>query len=307
MEILEVRDLAKHYGRVKAVDGVSFSVAQGSIFGMLGPNGAGKTTTTECAIGLRQPDAGRISLLGMDPAKDRRKLFERVGVQLQEASYQDRIKVWELCDMYASMYRNAADYAALLEKLGIADKRNAYFGNLSGGQKQKLSILLALLPNPEIVFLDELTTGLDPNARQTMWEHIRELRADGRTVFMTTHYMEEAEQLCDRICIIDLGRIIAFGTVPEVIASCGLDILTSFLSAEEGLEPALAALDQVKSVERLGSRYVVHCSGERAPGRVAWLLETRGTAYTGLDITRPTLEDAYLLITGKGGGVAGNA
>lgn len=300
MKTIEVSGLFKQYGRVKAVDGISFAVEQGSIFGMLGPNGAGKTTTIECVIGLKQPSAGRLRVLGMDPLRDRQKLFKHVGVQLQEASYQDKIKVWELCQMYASMYTTSTDYDILLEKLGIADKRNAYFGNLSGGQKQKLSILLSLLPNPEIVFLDELTTGLDPNARQLMWRYIGEMRAEGRTVFMTTHYMEEAEQLCDSICIIDHGHIIASGAVQEVIASCGLDIVTTFLSGADGLEESLSSLEQVRSVEHSNNQYAVHCVDERAPGRVAWLLETQGIEYTSLRITRPTLESAYIKLTSKG-------
>lgn len=299
MGAIFVQDLFKRYGRISAVDGVSFSVESGSIFGMLGPNGAGKTTTIECTIGLKKPDSGTATVLGLDPAKDRLKLFERVGVQLQEASYQDRIKVWELCKMYAAMYRNPEDYVKLLEKLGIADKRNAYFGNLSGGQKQKLSILLALLPNPDVVFLDELTTGLDPNARRTMWESIRQLKREGRTVFMTTHYMEEAEQLCDSICIIDRGKIIAAGTVPGVIAASGLNLALTFESADESLEQPITSVEQVSGVERNAAKYTVHCSGERALGKVIHLLEGRGVAYTGLDINRPTLEDAYIKLTGR--------
>ena len=302
MNAIEVEVLFKEYGHVKAVGGVSFVVEQGSIFGILGPNGAGKTTTIECAIGLKQPSAGRVRVLGMDPLKSRRKLFERVGVQLQEASYQDKIKVWELCQVFSSMYDTSVDYEQLLAKLGIAEKRNAYFGSLSGGEKQKLSILLALLPNPEIVVLDELTTGLDPNARQMMWRHIGAMKADGRTVFMTTHYMEEAEQLCDSICIIDHGHIIASGSVREVIASCGLDIVTTFVSDANGLEEPLSSLEQVTSVQHTAKQYTVHCAGERAPGRVAWLLETRGIRYTSLSISRPTLETAYIKLTNRSAG-----
>jgi ABC-2 type transport system ATP-binding protein len=299
MSAIEVRELRKHYGRVQAVNGVSFSVGEGRIFGLLGPNGAGKTTAIECVTGLKRQDAGAISVLGMDPLRDRLKLFERVGVQLQEASYPDHIKVWELCGMYASMYKNAADTGKLLEKLGIADKRNAFFRNLSGGQKQKLSILLALLPNPELVFLDELTTGLDPNARRTMWGHIRELKDEGRTVFMTTHYMEEAELLCDEVCIIDKGLIIASGTVADVIASCGLDIVLSFQSGDDGLAGQLLAVEHVKGVERDGGKYIVRCAGERAPGKVVHLMESKGMEYTRLEIARPTLDDAYIKLTGR--------
>jgi ABC-2 type transport system ATP-binding protein len=299
MSAIEVRELVKHYGRVKAVDGVSFSVEGGGIFGLLGPNGAGKTTTIECALGLKKPGAGSVRVLGMDPSKERLRLFTRVGVQLQEASYPDRIRVRELCRMFSAMYRQGSRWEALLEKLGLAEKRDAYFGNLSGGQKQKLSILLALLPDPEAVFLDELTTGLDPNARRAMWRHVLELKEEGRTVFMTTHYMEEAEQLCDRVAIIDRGKIIASGAVEEVIASCGLGVAVSFESAEEGLEERLMKVEQAERVEHEGNRYVVHCSGERAPGKTVYLLESRGVAYTRLAIARPSLDDAYVKLTGR--------
>jgi ABC-2 type transport system ATP-binding protein len=299
MSAIEVRELAKRYGRVRAVDGVSFCVPRGAVFGMLGPNGAGKTTTIECTLGLKKSDAGSATVLGMDPARDRRKLFRRVGVQLQEAAYADRIKVWELCGMFASMYGRDAAWEPLLEKLGIAEKRDAYYINLSGGQKQKLSILLALLPDPEAVFLDELTTGLDPNARRAMWRHVLDLKEEGRTVFMTTHYMEEAEHLCDTVAIIDRGRIIASGTVEEVIASCGLGVAVTFESEAEGLAEKLEKIEQVYAVERKDRQYSVRCAGERAPGKVIWLLESQKTEYTKLGIARPTLDDAYVKLTGK--------
>lgn len=299
MSAIEVRDLAKRYGRVQAVDGVSFRVPRGAVFGMLGPNGAGKTTTIECTLGLKKPDAGSASVLGMDTARERRKLFRRVGVQLQEASYADKIKVWELCRMFANMYGRGDAWAPLLEKLGIAEKRDAYYANLSGGQKQKLSILLALLPDPEAVFLDELTTGLDPNARRAMWRHVLELKEEGRTVFMTTHYMEEAEQLCDALAVIDRGKIIASGSVEQVITSCGLGIAVTFESPDEGLAEKLEKVEQVNAVERRGRQYAVRCAGERAPGRVIYVLESRKVEYTKLGIARPTLDDAYVKLTGR--------
>lgn len=299
MGIIDVRNLIKNYGRTEAVKDVSFSVSQGDIFGMVGPNGAGKTTTIECMIGLKKPSSGSISVLGINPSKRRSNLYERIGVQLQETSYQNRIKVWELCHMYSLIYKNSIDYKILLEKLDIIDKINEYYGNLSGGQKQKLSILLALLHNPEVVFLDELTTGLDPNARRIMWECIKRLKTDGRTVFLTTHYMEEAEQLCDNICIIDHGKIIALGAVSEVIDSCGLDIITSFDSINDDLEALLSALDQVKRVVRFDKTYSVYCSNERTISYIVCLLEEKKVSYTNLNITRPTLEDAYIKLTGN--------
>ena len=299
MKVIKVSSLVKNYGNTKAVRDISFSVSKGEIFGIVGPNGAGKTTTIECMIGLKKPSSGSITVLEINPAKQRSDLFERIGVQLQEASYQNKIKVWELCQMYSSIYKNPIDYEVLLEKLDIADKRNSYYGNLSGGQKQKISILLALLHNPEIVFLDELTTGLDPKSRRTMWEYIKKLKADGRTVILTTHYMEEAEQLCDELCIVDQGKIVAIGSVAEVIDSCSLDIVTSFNSENEDLETLISSVDHVKGVERLNGTYNVYCSNERAISLIICLMEERKVSYTNLNITRPTLEDAYIKLTGN--------
>lgn len=299
MKVIKVSSLVKNYGNTKAVRDISFSVSKGEIFGIVGPNGAGKTTTIECMIGLKKPSSGSITVLEINPSKQRSDLFERIGVQLQEASYQNKIKVWELCQMYSSIYKNPIDYEVLLEKLDIADKRNSYYGNLSGGQKQKISILLALLHNPEIVFLDELTTGLDPKSRRTMWEYIKKLKADGRTVILTTHYMEEAEQLCDELCIVDQGKIVAIGSVAEVIDSCSLDIVTSFNSENEDLETLISSVDHVKGVERLNGTYNVYCSNERAISLIICLMEERKVSYTNLNITRPTLEDAYIKLTGN--------
>lgn len=306
MNAIEVQGLVKQYGKVKAVDGVTFAVEQGMIFGMLGPNGAGKTTTVECAIGLKAQNAGTVSILGMNPSKERKRLYERIGVQLQEASYQDKIKVWELCGLFASLYQEPADANQLLERMGLLEKKNAYVHTLSGGQKQKLSILLALLPNPEIVFLDELTTGLDPNARRAMWDHVRELKREGRTVFMTTHFMEEAEQLCDRVCVIDHGRIIAMGTVDEVITSCGLRMTILFDSPMEGVASLFGGMEQVLEVTRMGNRYSLSCSGENAPGKVACVLEQQGIDYYGFTVNRPSLEDAYMKLTGRSMGENGH-
>jgi len=299
LKVIKVSSLVKNYGNTKAVRDISFSVSKGEIFGIVGPNGAGKTTTIECMIGLKKPSSGSITVLEINPSKQRSDLFERIGVQLQEASYQNKIKVWELCQMYSSIYKNPIDYEVLLEKLDIADKRNSYYGNLSGGQKQKISILLALLHNPEIVFLDELTTGLDPKSRRTMWEYIKKLKADGRTVILTTHYMEEAEQLCDELCIVDQGKIVAIGSVAEVIDSCSLDIVTSFNSENEDLETLISSVDHVKGVERLNGTYNVYCSNERAISLIICLMEERKVSYTNLNITRPTLEDAYIKLTGN--------
>src|ERR1700693_4041318 len=216
--VIQVSKVRKTYGATVAVDEVSFEVQDGEIFGLIGPNGAGKTTTMECIEGLRTPDHGTISVLGLDPFRQVYKLQERIGVQLQQAQLQKRIKVWEAVDLWASLYRkNAVDGERLLEQLGLSDKRNAWFMNLSGGQKQRLFIALALINDPEVVFLDELTTGLDPQSRRAIWDLVRGIRDRGKTVFLTTHLMEEAERLCDRVAIIEHGKIIDIGSPEELV------------------------------------------------------------------------------------------
>src|SRR5450432_3680147 len=217
--VIQVSAIRKTYGSTVAVDDVSFEVNDGEIFGLIGRNGAGKTTTMECIEGLRRPDRGIISVLGLDPIRHVYKLQERIGVQLQQAQLQKRIKVWEAVDLWASLYRKQTiDGDRLLEQLGLTNKRNAWFMTLSGGQKQRLFIALALINDPEVVFLDELTTGLDPQSRRTIWELVRGIRDRGKTVFLTTHLMEEAERLCDRVAIIDHGRIVDIDTPARLVA-----------------------------------------------------------------------------------------
>src|SRR5579859_5118757 len=217
--VIQVSGVRKTYGTTVAVDEVSFEVDEGEIFGLIGPNGAGKTTTMECIEGLRKPDRGAISVLGLDPVRNVYALQERIGVQLQQAQLQKRIKVWEAVHLWSSLYRKQPRKGdELLAQLGLTEKRNAWFMTLSGGQKQRLFIALALINDPEVVFLDELTTGLDPQSRRAIWELVRGIRDRGKTVFMTTHLMEEAERLCDRVAIIEHGRIIDLGSPQELIA-----------------------------------------------------------------------------------------
>ncbi|MDA0642461.1 MULTISPECIES: ABC transporter ATP-binding protein [Nonomuraea] len=223
--IIEINELSKSYKAGKAVDGVTLTVRRGEIFGIAGPNGAGKTTLVECASGLRRPDGGTLRVLGLDPYDDRRALLQRIGAQLQEAALPDAIKVGEALRMYASFYDKPADWRAVMDEWGLADRRRARFGNLSGGWKQRLFIALALVGNPEVVFLDELTTGLDPAARRTTWGLIREMRGRGVTVVLVTHFMDEAEALCDRLAIVDRGRVVAEGSPRELIAEAGADSL----------------------------------------------------------------------------------
>src|SRR5438045_5725474 len=215
--VIHVAAIRKTYGRTLAMDEVSFEVQEGEIFGLIGPNGAGKTTTMECIEGLRRPDRGTIAVLGLDPFRQVYALQERIGVQLQEAQLQKRIKVWEAVALWASLYRKPVEAERLIEQLGLSEKRDAWFMTLSGGQKQRLFIALALVNDPELVFLDELTTGLDPQARRAIWDLVRGIRQRGKTVFLTTHLMEEAERLCDRVAIIDHGRIVDIGTPAALV------------------------------------------------------------------------------------------
>ncbi len=218
-DVIVAEKLTKSYKGLCAVDSLSLSVMKGTCFGLLGANGAGKSTTVECLIGTRTPDSGEVSLLGMNPRKERKKLFERVGVQFQDAQYQDKITVGEMCEVSASLYKNPAEYRVLLENMGLGDRYKSPVKDLSGGQKQRLFIILALIPNPEVVFLDELTTGLDARARRDIWKYIKELKAGGVTVFLTSHYMDEVEILCDRICILKHGRAVFTGTVAEMVSN----------------------------------------------------------------------------------------
>jgi len=297
--IIEVEKLVKRYGEITAVDGISFEVHEGEIFGMVGPNGAGKTTTIECIEGLRVPDGGAIRVWGLDPQRDGYKLKERIGVQLQESALPDRIKVWEALDLFASFYRKSMDWTPLLERLGMADKRNTSFAKLSGGQKQRLFIALALVNDPELVFLDELTTGLDPQARRAMWDLVRDIRDQGKTIFLTTHYMEEAERLCDRVLIIDRGKIVALDTPEKLIQSLGVENRILF-TAEGAFDPEpLRALPGVARVEQIGERVIVYGKGNRLVGNVVNTLEAQGVRFSDLRTEQPTLEDVFLALTGR--------
>ena len=218
-EIIKVSQLSKSYKGFKAIQNLDFSVKRGTVFGLLGANGAGKSTTIECILGTRLPDAGVISVLGMSPLMNRKQLFENVGVQFQEANYQDRITVSELCEMTQSLYKNTANYRELLKQFGISDKAKSMVKELSGGQKQKLFIVLALIPNPKVVFLDELTTGLDAKARREVWKILSDLKEKGLTIFLTSHFMDEVEALCDNICILKKGKIVFYGTVQDAVAN----------------------------------------------------------------------------------------
>jgi ABC-2 type transport system ATP-binding protein len=297
--VIHVSGCRKTYGSLVAVDEVSFDVYDGEIFGLIGPNGAGKTTTMECVEGLRALDHGTISVLGLDPVRDVYRLQQRIGVQLQQAQLQKRIKVWEAVDLWASLYRRkAADAERMLEQLGLADKRNAWFMTLSGGQKQRLFIALALINDPDVVFLDELTTGLDPQSRRTIWELVRGIRARGKTVFLTTHLMEEAERLCDRVAIIDHGRIIDIDTPARLVARhCperAIEIATGAPRAEEWFRQ----IPCVTAVERLDDRVTIRGRGEDFVTDIIQCLSEHRIRVTDFRTLLPTLEDVFLKVTG---------
>ena len=216
---IKVQNLSKSYAHVKAVESVDISICRGEVFGLLGANGAGKSTIIECILGTKKQDSGTVSILGMNPQTDRKKLFEKVGVQFQEANYQDKITVAELCEVTQSFYKTFSGYLDLLKQFGLSDKLKSHVNELSGGQKQRLFIVLALIPDPEVVFLDELTTGLDARARRDVWKCLSDLKAKGLTILLTSHFMDEVEALCDKISILKNGKSIFYGTVQEAIAS----------------------------------------------------------------------------------------
>lgn len=297
--VVEVRDLVKLYPNVRAVDGVSFEIHEGEIFGMVGPNGAGKTTTIECIEGLRQPDGGSIQVLGLDPQRDGYELRELIGIQFQAAALPLQIKVWEALDLFAAFYSNSVNWKPLLEQMGMAEKGNAYLAKLSGGQKQRIFIALALINNPDLVFLDELTTGLDPQSRRAMWDLVRGISQQGKTVFLTTHFMEEAERLCDRVAIIDHGRIVALDTPQNLIDSLGTENRVVFRVDGHFDEESLRTVPGVIRVERIGERVVVYGQKDGLISGVVNTLEVDGIRFNQLRTEQPTLEDVFLSLTGK--------
>ena len=297
--VITVKNLRKSYGSTVAVDDISFDVAQGEIFAILGPNGAGKTTTVETIVGLRRPDRGTVSVLGIDPQQDAQALRQHIGVQLQQAAVPQRLKVWEILDLFASFYTTTVPRNRLIEQWGLTEKRNAYFGKLSGGQQQRLFIALALINDPDIVFFDELTTGLDPQARRATWELVQGVRAQGKTVVLVTHAMDEAELLADRVAIIDHGRIIALDTPHSLIQRVQPDNQVRFTTTN-GFDPALLKqVDGVNAVERNGAQVTVRGTGPLL-SRVAQALAEHHIEPADLRQERATLEDVFLATTGRG-------
>ncbi|MEO8910293.1 MAG: ABC transporter ATP-binding protein [Gemmatimonadaceae bacterium] len=297
--VIQVSGIRKTYGKTVAVEDVSFEVSDGEIFGLIGPNGAGKTTTMECVEGIRTPDRGSISVLGLNPFRDVYQLQERIGVQLQQAQLQKRIKVWEAMHLWASLYRKPSSVGdQLLEQLGLVEKRNAWFMTLSGGQKQRLFIALALINDPEVVFLDELTTGLDPQARRVIWELVRDIRARGKTVFLTTHLMEEAERLCDRVSIIENGRIIDMDQPQRLVDKYCPERSVTLATTDTNAAECLDRIPGVESVKRQDSRYTIRGLGDRFVTDVIRCLSENHITVTDFRTEMPNLEDVFLKLTG---------
>ena len=296
---IAVENLTRTYGSLTAVDSVSFEVRPGEILGLIGPNGAGKTTLLECLEGLRTPSGGTLRVLGADPARPTPAWRARIGVQLQSAALPPKIKVGEAVDLFASFYDSPLDGGALLAELGIAAKKNSYVDKLSGGQRQRVFIALALINRPEIVFLDELTTALDPQARLAMWDVVRSIRERGATVLMTTHYMEEAEALCDRVGVVDHGRLIALDTVPDLVASLGGGAEIRLRTASPVPAALLEGLDGISNVRVRDCQVQVHSTSTRFPQQMIDTIEQTGPTVSDVRVSAPSLEDVFLSLTGR--------
>ncbi len=297
--VVLVKNLKKSYGKIKAVDDISFEVYDQEIFGLVGPNGAGKTTAIECIEGLRKPNSGNLTVLDLNPASNGRTLRNMIGIQLQESQLPARLKVWEAVSLFSSFYKKNIESVPLLRDLGLEEKKNAYFDKLSGGQKQRLFIALSLINDPELIFLDELTTGLDPQARRTTWDLISSVRNKGKTIFLTTHFMEEAEKLCDRVAIMDNGKIIALDTPGNLIKDISMETRLRFSVTES---PELDLLDNIKSIskyEKSGSNIIIYGHDKRMVKDVVTFLVNQNIDFTDLQTKQSTLEDVFLTLTGK--------
>jgi ABC-2 type transport system ATP-binding protein len=299
MPIIEVQDIVKKYAERYAVDGVSLTVEEGEIFGILGPNGAGKTTIVESIAGLRTPDSGTIKVLGLDPRLDRVELRQQLGVQLQESELPEQIKVWEALDLFASFYDHPGNWEQLIVDLGLQQKRSSAYAKLSGGQKQRLSIALALVGNPRIAVLDELTTGLDPQARRDTWQLIEDVRARGVTVVLVTHFMEEAERLCDRIALIDTGRVVALDTPAGIVSLAKLEQRVQFQPSAPLDERLLTDLAEVHRVTRKGPTLTVAGSGNLLQAVTSVLARNQIVAQD-LRVEQADLDAAFVALTGRG-------
>ncbi len=298
--IVRVEGLRKRYGDLEAVRGITFEIKAGEVFGLLGPNGAGKTTTIEILEGLRQRDGGAVTVCGMDPGREQTALKQRIGAQLQATVLPDKIRVEEALALFASFYRESASLAILLEQFGLAEKRRAFFEKLSGGQKQRLALALAMVNNPELVLLDEPTVGLDAQLRRDIYALIERFREEHRTTLLTTHYIEEAERLCDRVTIIDHGQLIALGTPRELVLQSGKGTRIEVSLAKPASPQRLKQLDAVADCREVDGRYFLHAQPAAvAVAALVRFLEAEGNALLDLHIAQPTLEDVFVEMTGR--------
>lgn len=298
--ILQVENLVKGYGDVQAVRGVSFSVEEGEVFGLLGPNGAGKTTTVEILEGLRTPDSGRVSVCGLDPQKSPQELKHEIGAALQSTSLPDKLKVMEALRLFSSFYHRHRSPEDLLKRFGLEEKRNSFYSQLSGGQKQRLALAMALVNDPKVLFFDEPTSGLDPQVRREIYDIIEELRREKKTIVMTTHYIEEAERLCDRVAIVDHGLVIALGSPRELKERSGDKTRLEVRLARPESQDVLMNLEGVTECRILGESYILHC--RRPPQAIVALvkhLESQGNELVSLEIATPSLEDVFIELTGR--------
>jgi ABC-2 type transport system ATP-binding protein len=298
--ILQVENLVKRYGDLEAVRGVSFSVEEGEVFGLLGPNGAGKTSTIEVLEGLRVADGGRVSVCGFDPVRNPTELKHEIGAALQFTSLPDKLKVTEALRLFSSFYNRGRQPEELLKRFGLEEKRNAFYSQLSGGQKQRLALAMALVNDPKVLFLDEPTAGLDPQVRREIYDIVEELKHEKKTIVLTTHYIEEAERLCDRVAIVDHGKVIAQGTPRELKQTSANTSRVEVRLAKPASNGALKTLDGVVDARELGGAYVLHCQ-RTAPAIVALVkhLEAEGNELVSLEIATPSLEDVFIELTGR--------
>jgi ABC-2 type transport system ATP-binding protein len=298
--ILQVENLVKRYGDVQAVRGVSFNVEEGEVFGLLGPNGAGKTSTVEIMEGLRTADSGRVSVCGLDPQKNPRELKHQIGAALQSTSLPDKLRVIEALRLFASFYRRHRSPEELLKRFGLEEKRNTFYNQLSGGQKQRLALAMALVNDPKVLFFDEPTAGLDPQVRREIYDIIEELRREKKTIVMTTHYIEEAERLCDRVAIVDHGTVIALGTPRELKERSGDKTRLEVRLSRPEPHEILKNLEGVSECRILGGSYILQC--QRPPQAIVSLvkhLEATGNELISLEIATPSLEDVFIELTGR--------
>jgi ABC-2 type transport system ATP-binding protein len=298
--ILQVENLVKRYGNVQAVRGVSFNVEEGEVFGLLGPNGAGKTSTVEIMEGLRTLDSGRVSVCGLDPQKNAQELKDQIGAALQSTSLPDKLRVIEALRLFASFYRRHRNPDELLKRFGLEEKRNTYYSQLSGGQKQRLALAMALVNDPKVLFFDEPTAGLDPQVRREIYDIIEELRREKKTIVMTTHYIEEAERLCDRVAIVDHGTVIALGTPRELKERSGDKTRLEVRLARPEPQEILKNLEGVSECRILADSYILQC--QRPPQAIVSLvkfLESQENELVSLEIATPSLEDVFIELTGR--------